>query len=239
MGKLQSPLKAWVKKMRIEITVKRQPAPDKTSYLQTFSYEGNGNLTVANWLTVINQTESKTNRIAWECGCLEKKCGACAMRIGGIPRLACSAFLKDTAKRGKILLEPLSKFPLVKDLVVDRSAMFEMLRNMKVWTQEKAQSSYGQDYDLQYKAGQCLQCGCCLEVCPNFLAGGSFGGAAAMAEAYRSIEQNDQDDHRTEMIAAYRTHFFSGCGQSLSCRDICPMKLPLDEIQARANGQKP
>lgn len=239
MGKLQFPLKAWVKKMRIEITVKHQPAPDQASYLQVFSYEGDGNLTVADWLTEINQTEAKTDRIAWECGCLEKKCGACAMRIGGIPRLACSVFLKDAARRGKILLEPLSKFPLVKDLVVDRSAMFEMLRNMKVWTQEKAQSSYGQDYDLQYKAGQCLQCGCCLEVCPNFLAGGSFGGAAAMAEAYRSIEQNDQDDHRTEMIAAYRTHFFSGCGQSLSCRDICPMKLPLDEIQARANGQKP
>ena len=238
MGKLQFPLKAWVKKMRIEITVKRQPAPDKTSYLQTFSYEGDGNLTVADWLTEINQTEAKADRIAWECGCLEKKCGACAIRIGGIPRLACSVFLKDAAKRGKILLEPLSKFPLVKDLVVDRSAMFEMLRNMKVWTQEKAQSSYGQDYDLQYKAGQCLQCGCCLEVCPNFLAGGSFGGAAAMLDAYKAIEQNEQDDHRAEMVAAYRTHFFSGCGQSLSCRDICPMKLPLDEIQARANEHR-
>ena len=224
--------------MKIEITVKRQYKPDTAFRLQTFFYDGNGDLTIADWLSEINQNEAKTDRIAWECGCMEKKCGACAMRINGIPCLACSVFLKDIAKREKILLEPLSKFPLVKDLVVDRSSMFEILRNMKVWTQEKSQYTYGQDYDLQYKAGQCLQCGCCLEVCPNFLAGGSFGGASAMTESYRSIEQNEQDDHRAEMVAAYRTHFFSGCGQSFSCRDICPMKLPLDEIQARANGHR-
>ena len=221
--------------MRIEVMVKRQPAPDATPHLQTFCYDGDGKLTIADWLTEINRTELKIDRIAWECGCMEKKCGACAMRINGVPRLACSVFLKDAEKRGKILLEPLSKFPLAKDLVVDRSCMFDILRNMKVWTQEKAQSSYGQDYDLQYKSGQCLQCGCCLEVCPNFFAGGNFGGAAAMVEAYKSIEQNEQDDHRAEMIAAYHTHFFSGCGQSLSCLKVCPMKLPLDEIQARVN----
>ena len=225
--------------MRIKLTVKRQSSPDTAPRLQEFAYEGDGNLTVADWLTEVNQTEVKTDRIVWECGCLEKKCGACAMRVNGVPRLACSIFLRDAAKHGKILLEPLSKFPLVKDLTVDRSTMFEMLCNMKVWTQTKEQSSYGQDYDLQYKAGQCLQCGCCLEVCPNFLAGGSFGGAAAMAEAYKAIEQNEQDDHRAGMIAAYRTYFFSGCGQALSCQKVCPMQLPLDEIQARTNGQKP
>lgn len=227
-----------VKKMHIEITVKRQPAPGAAFCLQTFSYEGDGNLTVADWLTTINQTEARADRIAWECGCMEKKCGACAMRINGLPRLACSIFLKNGAKRGKLLLEPLSKFPLVKDLVVDRSSIFEMLRNMKIWAQEKVQSAYGQDYALQYKAGQCLQCGCCLEICPNFLAGGTFCGAAGMVEAYKSIEQNEQDAHHAEMIRAYHTHFFSGCGQSLSCLDVCPVKLPLDEIQARVNGHR-
>ena len=224
--------------MKIEIIVRRQSVSDKTSHLQTFYYDGDGDLTIADWLTEINQTKAKADRIAWECGCLEKKCGACAMRINGIPCLACSVFVKDTVKHGKILLEPLSKFPLVKDLVVDRSSMFEMLRKMKVWTQEREQSSYGQDYDLQYKAGQCLQCGCCLEVCPNFLAGDSFGGAASLTEVYKSIEQSEQGDHRVEMMEAYRNHFFSACGQALSCKRVCPMQLPLDEIQARTNGHR-
>lgn len=228
--------KVQVKQMHIELTVKRQTVPDETSYLQTFSYDGDAALTIADWLTEVNRTEAKTNRIAWECGCLEKKCGACAMRINGIPRLACSVFLKDVVRHGKILLEPLSKFPLVKDLIVDRSSMFETLKRMRIWMQEKEDSSYAQDCNLQYQAGQCLQCGCCLEICPNFLAGGDFAGAAAMIEAYKAVEQNEADDHRAEMIVAYRKYFFFGCGQSLSCCNVCPMELPLDEMQVRLNN---
>ena len=90
--------------MTIEISVKRQKNRDEKSYIQKFIYTGDGNLTVADWLTEINQTEAKTDRIAWECGCLEKKCGACAMLVNGYPTLACSVFLKKAVKHEKILL---------------------------------------------------------------------------------------------------------------------------------------
>lgn len=224
--------------MMIEITVKRQKSQKETPYVQRFTYNGDGALTVADWLNEVNQTEAKRDRIVWECGCLEKKCGACAMRINGIPALACSVFLKDVRKRGKIVLEPLQKFPLVKDLMVDRSTMFQTLREMKIWLEEKSESDFSWDRNLQYQAGQCLQCGCCLEVCPNFLSGGKFAGASAMIEAYRAIEQNVRDEYKEEMIKEYRGRFFSYCGQSLSCQAVCPQKLPLDEIQARTNHQK-
>ena len=85
--------------MTIEISVKRQKNRDEKSYIQKFIYTGDGNLTVADWLTEINQTEAKTDRIAWECGCLEKKCGACAMLVNGYPTLACSVFLKKAVKK--------------------------------------------------------------------------------------------------------------------------------------------
>ena len=57
-----------------------------------------------------------------------RKCGACAMLINERPRLACSTFL-HTLKGSTITLEPLSKFPLVRDLIVDRSNLFENLKN--------------------------------------------------------------------------------------------------------------
>lgn len=224
--------------MEIEIRVRRQASPKAQPALQTFHYSGDGNLTVANWLTAINREAAKENRIAWECGCMEAKCGTCAMRVNGNPGLACRFFLKDVAESGVILLEPLSKFPLVKDLVVDRSGMFQMLLEMKVWMEEKSTTSYGWDRSLQYRASQCLQCGCCLEVCPNFLAEGSFGGAAALVEAYKALEQSGQSDHRKEMAKMYRKHFYSRCGQSLSCQSVCPKELPLDEIQARMNSHR-
>lgn len=224
--------------MTIEISVKRQKNRDEKSYIQKFIYTGDGNLTVADWLTEINQTEAKTDRIAWECGCLEKKCGACAMLVNGYPTLACSVFLKKAVKHEKILLEPFHKFPLIKDLIVDRSIIFDTIIHMKIWMNEKNSSDYSWDYELQYKAGQCLQCGCCLEICPNFLAGKKFAGASAMVEAYRAIEQNNSDSHRNDMKKEYQEKFFAYCGQSFSCKSVCPQNLPLDEIQARVNSHK-
>lgn len=224
--------------MTIEISVKRQKNRDEKSYIQKFIYTGDGNLTVADWLTEINQTEAKTDRIAWECGCLEKKCGACAMLVNGYPTLACSVFLKKAVKHEKILLEPFHKFPLIKDLIVDRSIIFDTIIHMKIWMNEKNSSDYSWDYELQYKAGQCLQCGCCLEICPNFLAGKKFAGASAMVEAYRAIEQNNSDSHRNDMKKEYQKKFFAYCGQSFSCKSVYPQNLPLDEIQARVNSHK-
>lgn len=224
--------------MTFEISVKRQKNRDEKSYIQKFIYTGDGNLTVADWLTEINQTEAKTDRIAWECGCLEKKCGACAMLVNGYPTLACSVFLKKAVKHEKILLEPFHKFPLIKDLIVDRSIIFDTIIHMKIWMNEKNSSDYSWDYELQYKAGQCLQCGCCLEICPNFLAGKKFAGASAMVEAYRAIEQNNSDSHRNDMKKEYQKKFFAYCGQSFSCKSVCPQNLPLDEIQARVNSHK-
>ena len=224
--------------MTIEISVKTQKNRDEKSYIQKFIYTGDGNLTVADWLTEINQTEAKTDRIAWECGCLEKKCGACAMLVNGYPTLACSVFLKKAVKHEKILLEPFHKFPLIKDLIVDRSIIFDTIIHMKIWMNEKNSSDYSWDYELQYKAGQCLQCGCCLEICPNFLTGKKFAGASAMVEAYRAIEQNNSDSHRNDMKKEYQKKFFAYCGQSFSCKSVCPQNLPLDEIQARVNSHK-
>lgn len=238
MERFRYTLRRQVSRVKIEISVKRQKSPNENPYVQTFSYQGDGNLTVADWLTEINKNEAKTDRIIWECGCLEKKCGACAMLINEYPTLACSVFLKKAAKRGKIRLEPFHKFPVIKDLMVERSTIFEAMKEMNLWLIQKNQSDYTWDRDLQYKAGQCLQCGCCLEVCPNFLSGEQFSGASAMVEAYRAIEQNTRDEHKKEMKEEYQKRFFNYCGQSFSCKSVCPQKLPLDEIQARVNSHK-
>lgn len=60
--------------MEITISVKRQHSASEKAYIQTFHYSGNGKLTVADWLTEVNQAEASNDPIAWECSCLEKKC---------------------------------------------------------------------------------------------------------------------------------------------------------------------
>ena len=89
--------------MTIEISVKRQKSKAEKPYIQKFLYTGDGNLSVADWLTEINQKEAKADRIAWECGCLEKKvrclCDACEwLSCAGVQRV-----LKEDSKAWKNL----------------------------------------------------------------------------------------------------------------------------------------
>lgn len=246
--------------MNYKIVISRRNNPDSPIYEETFEHNGNRNITVTDFLTELNNREEiicsdgkVTSPVAWECSCMEQKCGACAMLINGRPALACSIFLNDAAdKAGTIHLAPLSKFPVVRDLKVDRKAIFDMLTEMKVCPNDRNPVSDGNDHhqlssgtpapdkeELKpaYKSSKCLMCGCCLEICPNYICGSSFGGAVALTQSYKSLNQNSTDTHYKEIKRKYLKHFFNGCGVSLSCQDICPAEIPIDELQSRSNAR--
>ena len=71
----------------------------------------------------INSEGKKVRPVVWECNCLEDVCGTCTMVINGKTRQSCSALIDKLMQ--PITLQPLSKFPVVRDLAVDRSRMFE------------------------------------------------------------------------------------------------------------------
>ena len=130
--------------MNYTIRIKRQENPQASPCWQEFSFEGSADTSIASVLNELNhrsplceKSGTVVSPIAWECGCMIRKCGACAMRINGLPRLACSVFLRD-CKGSVVTLEPLSKFPLVKDLVVDRSVIFEALKRTKLWLEMRS-----------------------------------------------------------------------------------------------------
>lgn len=143
-------------------------------------------------------------------------------------------FLRD-CKGSVVTLEPLSKFPLVKDLVVDRSVIFEALKRTKLWLEGDAfQTSY--THSQRYRSAKCLLCGCCLEVCPNFDPNSEFAGAVLPVNAYRILNEEQDIAHQTELANAYRQLYFEGCGKSLACQDICPAGIPVEELMSRSNA---
>ena len=79
----------------------------------------------------ITRDGNATTPITYDSNCLEEVCGSCAMLINGKARMACSALVDNLEK--PIKLEPLSKFPVVRDLAVDRSVLFENLKRVKAW----------------------------------------------------------------------------------------------------------
>ncbi len=115
----------------ITIIVTRQDGPDGGSYEEEFKVPYRQNLNVISCLMEIrrnpvNSKGEKTTPIAWDMNCLEEVCGACSMVINGKPQQSCTALIDKLAQ--PIRLEPMKTFPVVRDLMVDRSRMFDSLK---------------------------------------------------------------------------------------------------------------
>ncbi len=227
--------------LSVELSILRRSSPEEKPYWQTIRYETRDlGTTVASALLAINEAgdykdiEGNTvTEIGWECSCLQKKCGACAMVINGRPGLACESFLRTFAKKGKVKLEPLHKFPIISDLIVDRSILFENLKKMQLWGDAPA-SYTDKTANQAYEASRCLQCGCCLEACPNFAPGESFFGASGFVPANRLLNSLSGDEQE-RIREQYMKHGYSGCGKSLACASVCPAKIPIEKLLINSN----
>lgn len=227
--------------MKYVLTVVRQERGTSDKYRQSFACEMNGgNDTVASALTEINNrtdlrdiSGGTARPVEWECSCLQKKCGACAMLINGRPMLACDARVAEIGTE-EITVAPLSKFPCICDLVVDRTILQSNLKTIGAWLREDA--SLPDKYrDLAYEGSECIQCGCCLEVCPNFYAGGSFFGMASVPITTRLLTETEKAV-RKDIAKEYSRHFYAGCGKSLACRDICPRHIDTERLLVNSNA---
>jgi succinate dehydrogenase / fumarate reductase iron-sulfur subunit len=226
------------------LRIKRQKSQSEPSYWQNVEFycEENSNETIATALTALNQrtatvdTDGKpVGEIGWECSCLQKKCGACAMVINGRPRLACDTFLKNYKSKSPIVIEPLRKFPVIRDLIVDRSIMRENLKAVHAWMEGKAASVSEKQNERMYDASRCLQCGCCLEVCPNFCPGDSFVGAAGAIPVSRMFHAVDSGAGKS-LKMAYSRQVYQECGKSLACMDICPAHIDIGRTLSSTNA---
>lgn len=245
----------------VRIRILRQAYPGAEPYWQTFGYDGPSQSTVAGALDYLNYRDDIVDidgnpvpRISWECSCLQGMCGGCAMVINGRPALACSTFIKDLGR--EVTIEPLSKFPTVSDLVVDRTSIQDNLLAAGTFTEASAREEESSDrrdeykasggsssssklrdkeFEQRYAAAKCLKCGLCLEVCPNYVRGENFFGAAFANDCYLISSEGKAGEG---IKSAYDKHFASGCSKSLSCMDVCPMDVPTLASMAKMNRRK-
>lgn len=229
--------------MKLLLKILRRKSAKETAYWQSVPFEtDDAGETVATALQQISgdghftDTEGRpVGVIRWECSCLQKKCGACAMVIGGVPRLACDTFLRDYAKKGVVTIEPLRKFPVVADLIVDRSILYENRKEAETWMHgDAAKSQTEKEQGLVFEASRCLACGCCLEVCPNYCPGEEFHGAAGFLPSARLLHALPADEQK-ELRKNWYLHAYKGCGKSLACKEVCPAGIDTEMILSRTN----
>jgi succinate dehydrogenase / fumarate reductase, iron-sulfur subunit len=189
---------------------------------------------------------TKVTPPVWDSGCLEEVCGACTMVIDGKARQSCSALADRVAPNGEtITLEPMTKFPLVRDLWVDRSRLFNDLKRIKGWVPVDGTYDLGAGpaisqelQDKRYPLSRCISCGCCLEACPQYTPTNKFVGAAVISQARLF------NDHPTgKALKADRLEALMGeggvqeCGKAGNCVQVCPKQIPLLESIAAVQRQ--
>jgi succinate dehydrogenase / fumarate reductase iron-sulfur subunit len=214
--------------------------------------------------------EGKTTTTpVWDSGCLEEVCGACTMIINGKVRQSCSALVDKLidARDGNgrrtgattttshangsadvddvITLEPMTKFPLVRDLFVDRSRLFNDLKRIKAWVPIDGTYDLGPgaavSQELQeerYPLSRCISCGCCLEACPQYTPVNQFVGAAIISQVRLFNDHPTGKALKDERLDVMMDEGgVADCGKAGNCVEVCPKDIPLLESIAAVQRQ--
>src|SRR5262245_9597958 len=123
----------------IRLRIARQDRPGANRYWEQFEIPYQPSMNVISCLQAVAARPvtiygAKTTPVAWACNCLEEVCGACTMLVNGRVCQSCTALVDNLLEKSdEIVLEPMTKFPIIRDLVVDRSRMFNALKKVDAW----------------------------------------------------------------------------------------------------------
>jgi succinate dehydrogenase / fumarate reductase iron-sulfur subunit len=237
---------------KVRLTVKRQNSASTPSYWETYEIPYRDKMNVISALmevrkNPINQAGNAVEPPAWEAACLEEVCGSCTMVINGMVRQSCTALLEEVGTvvgdTYEVTITPMTKFPVVRDLIVDRSRMFEGLKKLKGWVPIDGSFDLGmappQDdhvRQLRYALSRCMTCGCCLEACPQVNDKTKFVGPHAIAQ---TVLFNTHPVGAS--LAGDRLEYMSSeegvtnCGNAQNCVKVCPKGVPLTRAIAQIN----
>lgn len=232
----------------ITVRVKRQADGNAKPHWDTFVLPYRRNINVISVLMDIQQNPvtadgKKVAPVVWESACLEEVCGSCSMVINGTPRQACSALVDKLPD--PIVLEPFSKFPAVRDLVVDRSSMFDNLRRVKAWVPIDGTYNLGEgprmaeeEREKMYDLARCMTCGCCLEACPQVNDHSDFIGPAAISQVRLfNAHPTGQMHASARLDALMGPGGVHACGNAQNCVRVCPKGIPLTDSIADVGRQ--
>ncbi len=257
-----------------EVRVLRQDAPGASSYWERHRLEVEPDMNVTSVLQrIAAQAETidgkKVAPVAYDANCLEEVCGSCTMIINGRVRQACSALVDKLLAEhpDEIELQPMSKFPVVRDLCVNRRRLFRSLEKLHAWIPVDGYYDMGpgarqseEQQERAYPLSQCMSCGCCLDACPqygkievarhqgetdaeiaareNAVYDLNFVGAAGISQVvYYNLHPTGQLNAGERIDALTAAGGIQVCGNAQNCVAVCPKEIPLTTSIGRAGRQ--
>lgn len=177
--------------------------------------------------------------LSYRWSCRMGICGSCGMMINRTPKLTCNAFLRDYWPR-PITVEPLTNFPIIRDLVIDMDDFLHKLKSVQPWiirqqdiplgAREHRQTNEQIDDFRQFS--QCINCMLCYAACPVYGLDPLFAGPAAIALAQR-YNLDSRDEGAKERFPVLSQHdAIWGCTFVGECTRVCPKNVdPAGAIQ--------
>ena len=235
---------------KFKLKIQRRDKEDAQVRWETFELTYRRNLNVISALMDVRKNpvtiEGKTTTPpVWDMSCLEQVCGICTMVIDGKVRQSCSALIDDLLLESgsdSITLQPMSKFPNIRDLKVDRSRMFEHLRQVHAWIELDGTYDLGPGPQIsnekaqeRYEYSRCMTCGCCLEACPQY-GDEKYVGPQAIAQArlfnMHPVGKMDVEERLNGLMGE---DGITNCGNAQNCVQVCPMSIPLTKAIYETN----
>ncbi len=225
----------------IHFKIKRQDSPGTKPYWEEFKMPyapGHNVVSALMYLREhpVNARGERVEPVVWESNCMEEVCGACSMIINGEVRQSCAALIDQLTQ--PIVLEPLTKFPVVRDLQIDRQKMFDALLKVKAWVpidgsqdiRRHAPLISPKKQSLRYLFSRCMTCGCCMEVCPQFHEGSKFMGPSPLAQVALHNSHPTGGFFKDERLhAIMEPGGIADCGNAQNCVKVCPKDIPLTQ----------
>jgi succinate dehydrogenase / fumarate reductase iron-sulfur subunit len=232
--------------LNLTLKIWRQAGPDSPGELKTYELPGiSENMSFLEMLDILNERliERGEEPVAFEHDCREGICGSCGMMINGRahgPERAtatCQLHMRKFNDGDVITVEPwrAAAFPVVKDLVVNRSAFDRIIESggyISVNTNAAPEANMvpvpKEAADAAFDAAACIGCGACVAACPNGAA--HLFTAAKVAHLNLLPQGQPERDTRVERMVDTMEQYFGSCTMHGECQEACPKSISIDYI---------
>lgn len=233
--------------MKLKLHVWRQKNASSPGRLETYVAEDvSPDMSFLEMLDVVNEglMESGQEPIAFDHDCREGICGACSMVINGTPHgpkrgvTTCQLHMRSFKDGDEIVIEPwrAKAFPVIRDLVVDRSAFDRLVQAGGYVSVRTGGAPDGnaipvpkEEADLSMDAAACIGCGACVAACKNASAMLFLG---AQVSKYKHLPQGqpERTSRVANMIGQHDAEGFGACSNYRECEAVCPKEIPVRVI---------
>ncbi len=221
--------------MKLELKIFRfNPDQDEKTSYQTYIVEAEPEMRILDCLNKVFWEQDSSLSYRWSCS--HGICGSDGITINGTASLACQKLVRDYEGFKTLVLEPLSFFPIVKDLIVDMEPFFESIRSIHpemrisfnpveiVEEIKQTQEEHSEIVD----SIKCVMCGCCTASCPvNLRENPKYVGPAAVLRAKRYIFDSRQQDIKERMDKVDEPNGVWGCKSYWNCTKVCPKEIQI------------